>query len=110
MQLQAIRSVRAPEREVQLDGSQFLGPAAGQDRRAAGGEAHHPAVVVEEDGPLAAVGVDNEIGEGGRGVGLDVGGSEWDRLHRGAIGTNRPGLKLELSGSGAGGTLGFPGP
>jgi hypothetical protein len=89
-------SVGGPEREVELDGRHFLGPAAAQDRLVTGGEAHHPAVLVEEDCALATGGVDNQVGHGGDGVGLDGGGVERVRLlHEGRFGTNLPRLERE---------------
>jgi peptidyl-dipeptidase Dcp len=88
------RSVRRSEGKVQLGGRQLLGPAPGQDRRAPGGEEHHPAVVVEEDGTLAPVRIHHQIGEGGHRVGLDVGCAERVRLsHARRIGTNLPRLE-----------------
>ena len=89
-----LRLVGGPERQVKLDRGGFLRSAPAQDRLVAGGEAHHPAVLVEEDSALAAGGVDDQVSQGGHGVGLDGGGVERVRLlHEGRIGTNLPRLK-----------------
>jgi hypothetical protein len=62
----------------------------------AGGEAHHPAVRVEEDSALAPGGVDNQVSQGGDSVGLDGGDGERVRLlHDRRIGTNLPRLERE---------------